>query len=66
MNHCSGSIAFFGAFKTNLSVCGGSAISSNLTGINHYQVIPYPTDIPRYFSVERLASMADMCNFRWC
>jgi len=63
VNHCSGSVAFFGDFKTSLTFPIGSAIPANLTGINHYHVIAYPTDIPRYFSIESLSSMADNTAF---
>ncbi|MFO7599986.1 MAG: hypothetical protein R6X27_09290 [Candidatus Desulfacyla sp.] len=39
--------AIFGAFKTSLTFPIGSAIPANLTGINHCQMIAYPTDIPK-------------------
>jgi len=44
-NHCSGSVSFFGAFKTNPSVCSLSAILLNLTDIIHCMVFIYLVDI---------------------
>ncbi|MDQ1333528.1 MAG: hypothetical protein QG552_478 [Thermodesulfobacteriota bacterium] len=44
--------AIFGTFKTSSPVCGGNEVSANLTGIGHYHMIAYPTDIQIYFSTE--------------
>jgi len=58
--------AIFGAFKTSSPVCSGNEVSANLTGIGHYQMMAYPTDIQIYFCIKRLDRMAVMLIFRWC
>ncbi len=58
-NHCSGSVAFFGAFKKNPSVCSGSAIPSNPTGISHCQTFMYLIDIKGLCGLESLTNIAD-------
>jgi hypothetical protein len=55
--------AICGAFKTISPVCSGNEVSANLTGIGHYQVIAYPSDITSYFSIESLSLMADILRF---
>jgi len=55
VNHCSGGVAFFGDFKTSLTFSIGSAIPANLTGVNHYQMVAYTSDLPIYFSIISLS-----------
>jgi len=65
MNHCSGSVVFFGAFKTNPFVCSGSAILTCPTGISYCQIFLYLIDIKKFIRIDGLSLMADNSTFRW-